>query len=208
MVSALSLFDVLLRLVVGVGVATLAGASAAWAANRMGDDGPRHDGRLTLNPVPHQSLVALLAAVLFQVIWTAPLAIRLERPGKAGWRAIALPLAVALVLAVTAIIALALRPMALRLAGDQAGLGLASALAAVYHVSIRSALVNLLPIPPLLGTCALTAWSRRRATWWERGWVRWIGAGMVLVLLALDHRTRLLASLSASFAAAFGFTVP
>lgn len=206
--SALSLFDVLLRLAVGAAVATLAGAGGAWASARLGDDGPRHDGRLTFNPVPHVSLAPLVAAVLFQVAWPAPLAIRSGRSGRAAWRAFMLPLALAAILAITALAALALRPVVLGVAGDQAGLGLASVLAAVFHVAIRSALVNLLPIPPLPGVTMVAACSQRAGTWAHRNWARWLGTGAVLALLTIDQRTRWLASWATSFAGAFGFGAP
>src|SRR5262245_21828589 len=53
-------------------VAALHGFALAAAAGTMGDSGPRHDGRMTLNPFPQLDLLGLAAAVLTGAGWIRP----------------------------------------------------------------------------------------------------------------------------------------
>ena len=55
------------------------GAAVAGAATALGDQGPRYDGRLSVNPLAHLDLLGLISGVLFSVGWIKPVAID---PGK------------------------------------------------------------------------------------------------------------------------------
>ncbi|MFO7543998.1 MAG: hypothetical protein R6W77_00715 [Trueperaceae bacterium] len=208
LISALSLFDVLLRLVVGAVVAGLAGAVAAWTANRLGDDGPLHDGRATLNPLRHLDVLGLVAAVVFRVTWPSPVDVDPQRMALRSWRALLVPVATAAVLVAVGVAALVARPLALRWLADQVGLGVASALATFFHIASRSAVVSLLPFPGMPGAVLLAVLWPRAAAWGRSGTVRALTAVLVLLLLGLGIGTNLLAAVTSSIAAMLGYTVP
>lgn len=131
----------------------------AWAATRLGDDTPRLDGRLTLNPLAH---VDWLGTVILPAItslmgggflgWGKPVS---TNPGKLrgglnGLAAVALAgpasnLVMAVILATVARLA----------AGSHAAL--AEYAARGVYLSLYLALFNLLPVPPLDGSKLLLA---------------------------------------------------
>lgn len=208
LISALSLFDVLLRLAAGALVAGLAGATVARTANRLGDDGPRHDGRTTLNPLRHLEILGLVAAVVFRVTWPTAVDVDPQRMARRPWRGLLVPVVTAAVLIGVAVAALAARPLALRWLADQTGLGVASALATFFHIASRSAVVSLLPFPGMPGATLLAVLWPRTAAWSRSGTVRALTAALVLVLLGLGIGRNLLAAVTSSIAAMLGFAVP
>jgi Zn-dependent protease len=140
-----------LRLVAFVFVATVHGVTVAAAAVAMGDQGPRHDGRLTLNPLAHLDLVGTVCAMLFPVGWIKPVAIDpfALRTGRIG-----LAIVVAAGTAATLLSAVALglaRPFILPLLPDTASTTAFALIDFVIALSVWFALVNVLPLPPLTG---------------------------------------------------------
>src|SRR5580692_10594565 len=126
----------------------------------MGDHGPRHDGRLTVNPLAHLDIIGTASGVLFAVGWIRPIAIDPAelRLGRAG-----LIIAVAAGVAATLAAAIALRlvrPFLLPLLPDTAF----ALIEIIGQLSVWFALVNVLPLPPLTGahllTAAMPAWSK------------------------------------------------
>ena len=81
----LTLNQLVLRLVAMVAIAAVHGLAVAGAAVALGDPGPRHDGRFTLNPLAHLDLLGATSGVLFSVGWIKPVAIdpALLRIGRA-----------------------------------------------------------------------------------------------------------------------------
>lgn len=122
----------------------------AFAARILGDRGPQHDGRLTLNPVSHLDPLGALALAFTQFGWVKPVA--LERDALAG-RA-AGPLLVALI-ALAGSLALGwllwqLRPVAFGvLTGGAMGVTVVGLLETMAQTSLAFVLVNLIPILPL-----------------------------------------------------------
>ena len=47
----------------------------AWAANELGDDTPRRNGRLTLNPLAHLDVLGSIMLVLVGFGWAKPVPI-------------------------------------------------------------------------------------------------------------------------------------
>lgn len=164
----LTLQQLALRIVAFVFVATVHGFAVAAAAVAMGDQGPRHDGRLSFNPLAHLDIVGTVSGVLWPAGWIRPVAIdpAALRTGRAG-----LVIVVAAGFAATVASAAALRlarPFILPLLPDTAS---STAFALIEHVigaSAMFALVNVLPLPPLTGAHLLAA----AAPAWRKALIR------------------------------------
>src|SRR5262249_49317916 len=70
-----TLQELVSRLCAFVAIAGVRGAAIAAAACALGDQGPRHDGRLRLNPLAHLDLLGTVSGVLFSVGWAKPVAV-------------------------------------------------------------------------------------------------------------------------------------
>lgn len=156
-VTDLTLQLIALRLSAFVFIAAVHGFAVAAAAAALGDRGPLHDGRLSLNPLTHLDVVGTAAGVLFSVGWIRPVAIdpRALRPGPAG-----LALVTATGAAATLAAALALhiaRPFVLPLLPDTASATFFALTETAGELSAWFALVNVLPLPPLTGSHLLSA---------------------------------------------------
>src|SRR5258708_22939023 len=84
----LTLQQLVLRLIAYVFIAAVHGLAVAAVAVAMGDQGPRYDGRLRLNPLAHLDIIGTASGALFSVGWIRPIAIdplelRLGRIGLA-----------------------------------------------------------------------------------------------------------------------------
>jgi Zn-dependent protease len=131
----------------------------AWAATRLGDDTPRREGRLTLNPIAH---VDWLGTVILPAItslfgagflgWGKPVATNPSQL-RGGLNGLA---AVALAGPGSNIVLAILLTVAARLTGDIMP-GAADYAARGVYLSLYLALFNLLPVPPLDGSKLLLA---------------------------------------------------
>jgi len=160
----LTLQQLVLRLIAYVFIVSVHGLAVAAVAVAMGDQGPRHDGRLTVNPLAHLDIIGTASGVLFAVGWIRPIAIDPAelRLGRAG-----LIIAVAAGAAATLAGAIALRlvrPLLLPLLPDTASATAFALIEIIGQLSVWFALVNVLPLPPLTGahllTAAMPAWSK------------------------------------------------
>lgn len=143
--------------------------SHAVVADRLGDDTPRQQGRLTLSPMAHYDVFGTflvpIAAVVFGggyafIGWARPVEISPVRfTRKLSMRSASMIVAIAgplsnLVLAVISIGVLAvvahLRPE-LVFGGHSAG-GIIYLLRAMFVVNVGLCIFNLLPVPPLDGS--------------------------------------------------------
>jgi Zn-dependent protease len=130
----------------------------------MGDAGPRHDGRLRVNPLAHLDVIGTASGVLLSFGWIRPIAIdpAYLRRGRSG-----LIIVVAAGAMATLAGALALRlvrPLLLPLLPDTASATLFAWIEITGQLSVWFALFNLLPLPPLTGahllTAAMPAWGK------------------------------------------------
>lgn len=158
------------------------GFFAALAARWAGDQGPAQDGRATLNPLPHLDLMGLVGLLLFRAGWSKALDVdaRTFRSRSGSVTALLVPVFALLLLGVIAIM---LRATAFRLIAGNAAFTVASLLAASYEASVRSAVLALLPMPPLLGAHWLTAIRPELTPRLKSSGARLVGGLVVLVLL-------------------------
>lgn len=63
---------------VGLVIAGLHGFLLALSARLLGDPGPAHDGRMTLNPLRHLDIFSLLGFAVAQIGWIRPMTMRLS----------------------------------------------------------------------------------------------------------------------------------
>lgn len=136
------------RLIALLIAATIHEFAHAWMADRLGDPTPRHQGRLSLNPVVHLDLVGSLLLLLFGFGWAKPVQVNprnFEDPRK-GMLLVAAagPLA-----NITMMFFIGLLPQLglIPLSGVAARL-----LREVLVINAVLAVFNLIPIPPLDGS--------------------------------------------------------
>ena len=165
----LTLNILVLRLVALVFIVAVHGAAVAATAVALGDEGPRHDGRLTLNPFAHLDPIGTLAGTIYLAGWMKPMAIDPKhlRPGRLG-----LPIIITAGIAVTLAAVLVLRlarPLILPLLPDTASQTVFALIETVSQMSLWFALLNLWPIPCLTGCLWLDAlapaWRERLRHW-------------------------------------------
>jgi Zn-dependent protease len=152
-----TLQQLVLRLCALLFIAGVHGAAVAGTAVALGDQGPRHDGRLSFNPFAHLDILGSMSGVLFSVGWIRSIAIDPAelRYGRAG-----LVLVVIAGTAATLLSALALRllrPIILPLLPDTASAAVFALIETTGQLSLWFALANLLPVPCLTGGHLLTA---------------------------------------------------
>jgi Zn-dependent protease len=177
----LTLQQLVLRLVVYVFIAAVHGLAVAAVAVALGDEGPRHDGRLRVSPLAHLDVIGTACGVLFSVGWIRPIAIDAAqmRVGRVG-----LIIVVAAGAAATLLSAVALRlvrPLLLPLLPDTASATAFALIEITGQLSVWFALFNMLPLPPLTGAHLLTA----AAPAWQKV-IRKVDpyAGVALVIVA------------------------
>jgi Zn-dependent protease len=182
--------QLILRLCALLFIAGVHGAAVAGTAVALGDPGPRHDARLSLNPFAQLDILGSISGVLFSVGWIRPIAIDPAelRPGRVG-----LALIVIAATAATLLSALALRlarPMVLPLLPNTASAMVFALIETTGQLSLWFALCNLLPLPCLTAGHLLNAvapqwrnvfrWSQPfaavllallAATGWVTGWL-------------------------------------
>jgi Zn-dependent protease len=130
-------------------------------AMRLGDDTPRREGRLTLNPVAHIDLIGFIMLLVAGFGWAKPVHIdtrALKNPQRAeiliSLAGPAANLLLAVVFALLAWLDYSLaRSMPLTVAQ-----GAFDILTQAAAINVGLALFNLLPIPPLDGSHLVTTW--------------------------------------------------
>jgi Zn-dependent protease len=156
-VNDLTLQQLVLRLVAYVFIAAVHGVTVAAVAVAMGDQGPRYDGRLRINPLTHLDIVGTASGVLFSVGWITPITID---PFELRLGRIGLAFVVAAGAAATLVSAIALRlvrPFLLPLLPDTASATTFALIEVIGELSVWFALTNMLPLPPLTGAHLLAA---------------------------------------------------
>jgi Zn-dependent protease len=180
-VTDFSLQQLVLRLVAYLFIAGVHGLAVAATAVVLGDAGPRHDGRLRLNPLAHLDLLGTAAGVLFSVGWIRPIAVdpAALRTGRAGLLAV---MAAGAAASLAGVIALrALRPLIVPLLPDTRSADLFALVETIGELSLWFVLFNMLPLPPLTGA----HWLNAIVPGWRKAIQRLEPyAGVVLAVLA------------------------
>ena len=160
----LTLQQLVLRLVAYAFILAVHGLAVAAVAVAMGDQGPRYDGRLRVNPVTHLDIIGIASGVLFSVGWIRPIAIDpiQLRLGRIGLVVIVAAGAAATLLSAVAL--RLLRPFLLSWLPDTASATTFALIEVVGELSAWFALINILPLPPLTGAhllvAAAPAWNK------------------------------------------------
>ncbi len=170
-------------LVIGL---TLHEFAHAWSASLLGDDFARRQGRVSLNPFRHLSLLGTLAIFILPFGWAKPVTVNVYNFRRPRWDYLLSSLAgpaanIAVVLSGLGLMHLTRHTYAFGLSG--AGwLGLAHLLLMmIIFINAILAVFNLLPIPPLDGSKIWPVLLGRRITTpgSKTGWI----AIIVLILL-------------------------
>jgi Zn-dependent protease len=157
-VTDFTLQQIVLRTCALLLIVAMHGAAVAGAACALGDQGPRYDGRVSLNPLVHIDLLGFASGVLFSVAWIKPIAIDPGklRPGRIG------SLLFVVIAANGAIVGMALllrliRPLLLPLLGDTSSTLAFDLIETIGELAAWFVVINLLPVPPLTGGYLLAA---------------------------------------------------
>jgi Zn-dependent protease len=152
-----TLSQLVMRICAVLLVSTVQGFAIAATAGALGDAGPKHDGRLTLDPLRHVALIGGTIGLIFAAGWARWISIdaRALRHGRVD-----LPLVVVAGFAAIVLGVLALRfarPFLLPLLPDTAAATAFALIQVIIEVGLASALLGLLPMPPLAGGHLLVA---------------------------------------------------
>lgn len=154
-----------------------------YTAVKLGDDTPRWQGRLTLNPFAHIDYMGSLFILLFGFGWAKPVGVN-ARNFKSPKRDMAItafagPLSNIIMAFIFMLIVYLLD--ALNITGG-AWFYLAMFCLFVVQINVSLAVFNLIPIPPLDGSRILTAFLPDRTYYKIMQYERYIYLGFILLL--------------------------
>ncbi|HEY2229557.1 MAG TPA: hypothetical protein VGI22_17840 [Xanthobacteraceae bacterium] len=152
-----TLSQLVMRACAALLISALQGFAVAAAAGALGDAGPRHDGRLSIDPLRQVDLTGGAVALVFAVGWARWVAIdaRQLRRGRFDLLLVVLAGFAAVVLGVLGL-RLA-RPLLLPLLPDTAAATAFELIRTTIELGLWFALIGLVPVPPLLGGHLLVA---------------------------------------------------
>jgi Zn-dependent protease len=152
-----TLSQLVMRICAVLLVSTLQGWALSAAACALGDAGPKHDGRLTIDPLRHVDLLGGAVALIFAVGWGKWVAIdpRALRRGRFDLLLVVFAGFAAVVLGVLAL--RFVRPFLLPLLPDTAAATAFALIQIIIELGLWFALFGLLPLPPLSGGHLLVA---------------------------------------------------
>ena len=154
-----TLQQVLGRIVALLLIASVHGWALAFVAERLGDPGPRYDGRRTFDPFAHLDAVGALGIVIFGIGWIKPVAVDHAKLRFGPLGAFLLTLSgLGAVLALAVVTALLRNPLVTAAPGTLPLYGVV-VLQAVSSLSVGFVLFNLVPVPPLTAAHVLRALS-------------------------------------------------
>lgn len=148
---------VALRLFAGLIIATVQGATIAALAVMLGDRGVQHDGRLTVNTLRHVDLVGLVSMMISGFGWSRPVAVETAQLRIGRWGHMVIVLASSAVLLALGYLLLLLVVPMLTLLPYTAGLTAAAFIRVAARLCVWTALLALIPVPPLAGAQFLAA---------------------------------------------------
>lgn len=145
----LTLEQVLLRILAGVAVAAVLGGAQGRVASWLGDRGPAHAGRASVSPFAHLGGFGFLAFLLLGAGWVRSLDLSPTETRSPRHAGLLTSLAGVAATAALTFVVLLLRGPALQWIGGQAAFTVVGVLNAVARTALVSAVINLVPLPPL-----------------------------------------------------------
>jgi hypothetical protein len=203
-VPMLSLPQLLQRLVATLAVVGVHGWLAAALADRLGDPGPRQDGRRTLSPLAHLDLVGLVHALFFRLVWMPRIDVDASKLRGRWLGGLMMTVGASAGLALFSASLLALRPVALAALADSAGLTVSALLNATADFAIIAAAVHLLPLPPFVGA-AWAPWAVAPASFWHGARVRWLAVAVLALLSLMGLTARWVGPIASGWRTLLGF---
>lgn len=155
-----SITDILLRIPAIIIAFAFHEFAHAFVADKLGDDTPRLQGRLTLSPLVHLDPIGLIMIILSGFGWAKPVQVN-PRNFKNYKRddtlvSVAGPLSN---LAIAVVFGLIIKILSMTnmfvILGDEVGKNLLLILAKIIEINVVLFVLNLLPIPPLDGSSIL-----------------------------------------------------
>lgn len=177
-------------------------------AIRLGDETPRREGRLTLNPIAHIDLIGFVMLIVAGFGWAKPVHIdprALKKPQRDEILiSLAGPASNILLAVVLCLLAWAVAVSSTSGSSTQQAAFSILTQAAVINVSL--ALFNMLPIPPLDGSHLITTWLVKvnptaAAAWFRYG--SWALLGLILVERILNVNILPIGRLTVAIVTAF-----
>jgi Zn-dependent protease len=152
-----TLSQLMMRICAVLLVSTLQGFALTLAAGALGDAGPKHDGRLTIDPLRHVDLLGGAVALIFAVGWGKWVAID-PRALRHGRFDLLLVVAAGFTAIILGVLGLRFaRPFLLPLLPDTAAAAAFVLIQTIMELGLWFALFGLLPLPPLAGGHLLVA---------------------------------------------------
>jgi Zn-dependent protease len=183
--SSAQIYDALLAYLIVVASLTVHEWGHARMADRLGDDTPRSQGRVTLNPISHIDLIGTVILPLIGIFggipligWAKPVMINpdnLPKTSQRSWVTIAGP-GMNLIVALLAAAALGLL---LRFSPGNAWSAL---LGLILQINVALMVFNLLPVPPLDGSKFLMYWFGMS----EETYVRFASFGWIILMVLIN----------------------
>ncbi|MGI6257974.1 MAG: site-2 protease family protein [Anaerovoracaceae bacterium] len=142
----------------------------AWVANKLGDDTPRLQGRVTLNPVSHIDPIGMIALIFVGFGWGVPVEINPRNFKKPRRDELLVSLAGVTMNLILAILFTVILKIYITAVGTAVG-GMYSTINDiifyVIYINLVLMVFNLLPIPPLDGFNILTEiFNLKKYDWW------------------------------------------
>lgn len=196
--------QLLQRLVAALAVVGVHGWVAVALADRLGDPGPRQDGRRTPSPLAHLDLVGLVHALFFRLGWMPRIDVDARKLRGRWLGALAMTVGASLGLAAFSALLLALRPLALSVLRDSAALTVSGLFNATADLAIIAAVVHLVPLPPFVGA-GWAPWAVEPSSLWHGARLRWFVVAGLAVLSVLGLTARWVAPIVSGWRGLLGF---
>lgn len=142
----------------------------AWVATKLGDDTPKLQGRVTINPISHIDPIGMIALLFVGFGWGVPVEINprnFKKPRRDELLVSLAGVVMNLILAVIFTIVLKIFITVVGYSGDTMIQIVGDIIFYIIYINLVLMVFNLLPIPPLDGFNILTElFDLKRYSWW------------------------------------------